>query len=78
MIKRGSKVYVWSHSEKEMMEGSTGEMVIGEVETVDVDFVNIRSILDNGLYRFHISNVCEVGTGPSSKDDNIVWEDYYV
>ena len=78
MIKRGSKVYVWSHSEKEMMEGSTGEMVIGEVETVDVDFVNIRSILDNGLYRFHISNVFEVGAGPSAKDDNIVSEDYYV
>ena len=78
MIKRGSKVYVWNHSEKEMMEGSTGEMVIGEVETVDVDFVNIRSILDDGLYRFHISNVFEVGDGPSANDNNIVWEDYYV
>ena len=78
MIKRKSKVYVWNSAEKEMQTGSTDEYVIGEVESVDVDFVNIRSIVDNNSYRFHISDVYEVGTGPVAKDNNIVMEDYYV
>jgi len=78
MIKRKSKVYVWNSAEKEMQTGTTGEFVVGEVETVDVDFVNIRSLVDDGLYRFHISDVYEVGTGPAVKDANIVMEDYYV
>lgn len=78
MIKRKSKVYVWNSAEKEMRTGYNGDFVIGEVETVDVDFVNIHSIIDDRDYRFHISDVYEVGTGPAVKDDNIIMEDYYV
>jgi len=76
MIKRKSKVYVWNSGDKEMRTGYTGEYIIGEVETIDVDFVNIVSILDGRLYRYHMSEVYEVGCGPSS--DDTVYEDYYV
>ena len=78
MIKRKSRVYVWNSTKKEMQTGFTGEYIIGEVETVDVDFINIHSIIDNRDYRFHISEVYEVGHGPAVNDDNIVMEDYYV
>jgi len=78
MIKRMSKVYVWNSAEKEMQTGFTGEYIIGEVHSIDVDFVNICSIIDGRIYRYHISEVYEVGTGPGVKNDNIVMEDYYV
>lgn len=65
MIKRGTKVYVWNPNEGRIECGrKSGEDIIGEVINVDVDFVNIKSIMDDMFYRHHISNVYEVGTGP--------------
>jgi len=89
-IKIGDKVYMWDFYKKDVATSvcAPHEPIIGTVIGFDphandlYNCVKIESLLDGWEYRPRLSHVFRVGEGPSAeiarKEDEVVYEDYYV
>lgn len=79
MLAIGSHVYCWDLTEgTQLYDEHTNEPIIGDVVDFHGEMVGIKSIIDDTYYILNKTNVFAVGTGPTMKGSDIVYEDYYV